>query len=88
MKVDQLLVASGLVSDVEIGEEAHALLMEFATSFVLAGGSVTLSEYSALSPASRAVLHVARQAAMSDILSRVVSALSDTVADSMAGAVK
>jgi len=53
MKLDALLAASGAVKDVEI-EELPAYLKARATDFLIAGGSLSLSDFAALSEESKA----------------------------------
>ena len=53
---DALMLASGLLTDVELSPAAVLALDNAASAFVAAGGRVTLTEYAMLSEASRGAL--------------------------------
>lgn len=56
MRADALFVASGLLSEVTPTGEALEALRLFTRGFLLAGGRLTLAEYSALSPEARLIV--------------------------------
>ena len=59
MKPDQFLLASNLVEPVQIDHTAASFLDDFALMFLRGGGTITLTEYAGLNPASRLALATA-----------------------------
>lgn len=55
-RVDQLMLAADILGDVDAPEET---LLKAAYRFLASGGAVTLTEYAALGPQSKAALYAA-----------------------------
>jgi hypothetical protein len=82
MKLDPLLAASGAVKDVDV-EDLPQYLRASAQAFLVAGGSLSLSDYAALSDESRAAFYDAGASLDEDRSYAIAAAIMECLSDSM-----
>lgn len=76
MRVDALLLASGLLKDVEIDD---ATLADAAYRFLASGGAVTLSEWAGLSEEGQAAFRAAGERLRRETAERAVVAFQSSL---------